>query len=146
MKSKEDRFAIGMIIVLIGMALFAISLVYCDKANAAEWCFAEPQAQDLCVFMEKCDSYKEQVQICLSANGELEQENMLLKQNYKLASDNLSIEQKINKTLKERIVLMDKQCDKRVEGAKPKFWYKLGLFAEGIITGGVIALIGLIAL
>ncbi len=41
---------------------------------------------------------------------------------------------------------MNKQCDKRVEDAKPSFWYKLGLFTEGMITGGVMALIGLIAL
>ncbi len=121
-------------------------LFFYSSSYATEWCFTESQSQDLCVFMEKCDSYKEQVQICLSANSELEQENSLLKQNYKLSTDNLSIEQEINKTLKERIILMDKQCDKRVEDAKPKFWYKLGLFTEGMITGGIIAVIGLIAL
>ena len=128
------------LITLIFMFLFY------STSYATEWCFSEPSSQDLCVFMEKCDSYKEQVQICLLANSELEQENLLLKQNYKLSSENLKIEQEIIKTLRERIILMDKQCDKRVEDAKPKFWYKVGLFTEGMIAGGIIAIIGVLAL
>ena len=141
MITKEDRFGIGILIILTCFIFLLYFLAFCDKANATEWCFAEPQAQDLCVFMEKCDSYKEQVQICLSANNELEQENMLLKQNNKLATENYELEKMINKELKERIVLMDKQCDKRVEDAKPKFKDKLGWFGWGAGTMGTIFLI-----
>jgi len=118
--------------------IFILILFSYLPSYATEWCFTEPQSQDLCVFMERCDSYKEQIDICLEANSELEQENILLKQNYKLASDNYVLEKMINKELRERIVLMDKQCDKRVEEAKPSFWKKMGLRLEG--AGGLVIL------
>ncbi len=71
----------------------AILIFLLCSSSFADWSFTDAQAQDLCVFMERCDNCNNQIQTCISANSELEQENSLLKQNYKLATDNLSIEQ-----------------------------------------------------
>ena len=113
---------------------FILMLLFCSP-SFAEWSFTDAQAQDLCVLMEKYDNCNSQIQTCIEANNELEQENTLLKQNYKLAINNYEIEKGTNKLLKERIVLMDKQCDKRVEEAKPKFKDKFTWFGTGYGAG-----------
>ncbi len=144
MGSKKDYMVLYIWTILL--CFLFLTLAFCDKAHATEWYFSESEAQNLCVTLEKCDNYKEQVQTCLSVVNELEQMDVLLKKNFKFATDNYEIEKEANKLLKERIVLMDKQCDKRVEDAKPSLWHQLGVFTEGVVTGIVITIAGALLL